>query len=238
MWRPSREIELTLWDGRNHSGIKTVSTLPYLMAEYTIVSWYMGEDMALRRGLCWPVSGVLSTLVLLLVAVIPAQGERITVATPLGSLKLPDTWATEEVSDSVFTARSLDTSAKITLSEQRFEPLSEYLYERANELRISGYVRKVAEKYQNIVGADRGGFIQGLTPENNNVAAVYDPSEWADIDWVEIEGVSSRYLFVVAYEANRRLFIMEAETSTVSGGTLLLSEIHRSWMLPQMSISE
>lgn len=160
------------------------------------------------------------------------MAERIEHRTKFGKVELPQEWQTEDVSARKFTAWSEEGSVRVTLLRKDFELLSEFLQKRADELRISRYVRSVSREFCKDANADRGGFILGLIPDSGSVAEYFDPEDPDLASMVDVNGSDARYLFVAAYEQNGKLYVMEAETNTASGGTLLLSGIHRSWKLP------
>ncbi|HEX03777.1 MAG TPA: hypothetical protein ENH10_01280 [Bacteroidetes bacterium] len=161
-----------------------------------------------------------------------AHAESIRLKSNLGEIAIPEGWQSEQVSKTHISIWSEDSTSTVDLYQRGFELVSDYLHKRADELRISRYVRSVSREFQNDVNADRGGFILGLTPENSEVAEVFSPAVWEEMDWMMINGVDAQYLFVIAYERRGKLYVMETRTSTSSGNTRIMSDIHRSWILP------
>jgi len=175
---------------------------------------------------------ILLVVVMMAFAVYPVLGRTIGISTKLGSIDIPETWQVEYVSDDSVVVFSTDGLSCVTLIAPKDTRLSEYLHIRANELHISRYVRNVDRECQEKAGATSAGFVQGLIPLNNELAEVPDMSDWVGDNWKEVNGIPSRYLFVAAYKADGRLFVMEAETFTEGGSPMSLSEIQRSWKLP------
>ncbi|MCB2212724.1 hypothetical protein KQI52_11475 [bacterium] len=188
--------------------------------------------MALRTRTFQLTTSLILALLLLTSLSTRAVADDRSVTTNLGRITLPESWSVEQVSDDHITAWSEEDGSRLDLYQRPFERLTEYLHKRADELRISRYVRSVSQDFLEEVNADKGGFILGLNPLAAEDAPVVPVDKWEDLDLENLSGVPSNYLYVVAYERDRELYVLEVTASTVSGDELLLADLHRSWRLP------
>ncbi len=188
--------------------------------------------MALRTPSYHSTTSLIHTLVLVAVFATQAVAEDRTLTTNLGRITIPDSWQVEQVSDDHIAAWSDEDGSRLDLYQRPFEPLAEYLHTRADELRISRYVRSVSKDFLEEANAGKGGFILGLNPVAAEDAPVVPVDGWDDLDLENLTGVPSDYLYVVAYERERQLYVLEVTAPTESGDELLLADLHRSWRLP------
>ena len=160
-----------------------------------------------------------------------------------GTIDIPKAWLrTDNTDGSILLQDSAGvTGAKIfKVKDVGPAGMTEWLRNRAHEIGIPDFVRGIDPDLKEDVGAQRGSFVLGTVRLGGDSIyvkkdvmdeEVEDQQNEDDAPLIKPTPKPSRYWIVIVYARNRNVYALEGWSIDVESGAMILSDIHRSWML-------
>lgn len=163
----------------------------------------------------------------------------------LGSVEVPQGWVQIDKLDGTVVLQDSAGWTGVRIGQVtglKKNGAPDYLRMRANELGIPDHVRGIDPELKKEAGAELGSHILGTVKlGSDSVIVPFDPSspneehkgasdEDSTLETPEPE--PSRYLMVIAYTRGKTVYTLEGWSVDLPSGTLVLTDIHRSWRLP------